>query len=282
MRDQILGQLDTADSDFILRCSVLDELDGPTCEAVSGRPDALQRLRELSATNHLLFELDPSGQRFSMQPLLAAFLTSELQARSSSEWHAVHAAASRAREEAGDLNSAVHPAKLAADDERLGRLIWSHAGELLGSGRMAVVRRWLADLGSDRLGSHASLAFAAAQVAQLTGDIAMMRHYKVAAAAACRDSGDEDLRADLLVLSALVGADGLRQMCQDCTEYLRVAPIDSPWRSVALFLGGVGLVLQGDSAAGIAELLAGQQAALALQVPHVQAHCLAAASLALP
>jgi len=138
MRDQILDRLDPADADFIVRCSVLDELDGPTCEAVSGRPDALARLRALAATNHLLIELDPSGQRFSMHPLLATFLTSELQARSSSEWHAVHAAASRVLEEAGDLNSAVHHAKLAADDERLGRLIWSNAGELLGSGRMAV------------------------------------------------------------------------------------------------------------------------------------------------
>ncbi len=281
MRDQILDQLDPADADFIVRCSVLDELDGPTCEAVSGRPDALARLRALSATNRLLIQLDPSGQRFSMHPLLATFLTSELQARSSSEWHAVHAAASRVLEEAGDLNSAVHHAKLAADDERLGRLIWSHAGELLGSGRMAVVRRWLADLGSDRLGSTAGLALAAAQVAQLTGDMAMMRHYQVAAAAACRDSGVEDLRADLLVLSALVGADGLAQMRQDCTEYLRVAPIESPWRSVAHFLDGVGLVLQGDFATGIAEMLVGEQAALALQVPHVQAQCLAAASLAL-
>lgn len=281
MRDQILDRLDPVDADFLVRCSVLDELDGPRCEAVSGRPDALLRLRELSATNHLLVELDPSGRRFSMHPLLATFLTSELQARSSSEWHAVHAAASRALEQAGDLNSAVHHAKLAADDERLGRLIWSHTGELLGSGRMAVVRRWLADLGSDRLGATASLALAAAQVAQLTGDMAMMSHYQVAAAAAGRDSGADDLRADLLVLSALVGADGLAQMYQDCTEYLRVAPIDSPWRSVAHFLSGVGLVLQGDAVHGIAELLVGEQAALALQVPHVQAQCIAAASLAL-
>ena len=68
------------DASFLLRVSVLTQLDEPTCQAVTGTSNALARLRRLADTNHLLVPVDATGDRYRMHPLLAAFLSEKLRA----------------------------------------------------------------------------------------------------------------------------------------------------------------------------------------------------------
>ena len=143
-RAEILRPLPHTDASFLLRVSVLTQLDEPTCQAVTGTSNALERLRRLADTNHLLVPVDANGDRFRMHPLLAAFLSEELRAHDPDVWHSTHATAGRALEAAGDVRAAVYHTRLSGDDDRLGALLWRQAPRLIGRAQTPVLHRWLA------------------------------------------------------------------------------------------------------------------------------------------
>jgi LuxR family maltose regulon positive regulatory protein len=126
LRHEVLEPLDDADARLLLRCSVLPEMDGPTCDAVTGTSGSLARLRRLRAATHLLAPLDVNAERFRVHPLLASFLSEELRAGDPEAWREAHVAAATPAERSGDVDTAVFHPRAAGDDEALGALIWAN------------------------------------------------------------------------------------------------------------------------------------------------------------
>ena len=205
-RAEILRPLPRTDASFLLRVSVLTQLDEPTCHAVTGTSNALERLRRLAATNHLLVPVDANGERFRMHPLLAAFLGEELRAHDPDAWHSIHATASRALEAAGDVRAAVYHARLSGDDDRLGALLWRQAARLIGRAQTPVLHRWLAAVDDHRIHTHPELALTAGYMAAQRGDSRRMSQM-VLAVESLMLAGRPDLRPDADLLRALSGWD---------------------------------------------------------------------------
>lgn len=286
IRDELYDALDRPTAEFLLRSSVLDELTGPACDAVTGSTGSLGRLRDLAESNSLVVPLDAAGERFRLHNLYADFLRAELLARSPDEFHVAHEAASRWFEAQGHDDAAVAHARLAGDDQRLGELVWARAPHLLASGRVGVLRRWLDGLDERRITSTCALAITAAYVASHVGDIPAMTRYVLAAESRCSDDrgpgagGPRDL--DVGLIKAVEAHGGIRQMLAHSSAAVEGLAPDDPWLTVAHYLRGVALHLLGRGADAAVELQTSLRLAKAFDLPVMEAHALAAqADLAL-
>ena len=67
---------------FLEQTSVLDQLDGPLCNALTGREDGAAMLQRLQDEQLFIMPLDPQGNDFRYQPLFAEYLRGRLLRRS--------------------------------------------------------------------------------------------------------------------------------------------------------------------------------------------------------
>lgn len=272
-REQILGKLARDDADFLLQVSVLHLLDAGGCDALTKSSGSLHRLRRLASVNHLLAAQDEAGDIFRVHPLLARFLSRELRETDAPRWRAAHSVASVVAEQRGDLDGAVHHAKLSADDALLGRLIWGNAGNVLGKGQWAVVNRWLSGLDEQRLRRDCRLSLSAAWVASHRGDMARMSRLALAAGDRAQEAGPH-CSAHVGLLRASIGSEGMGQIETASREFIRGEPSDDPWQTVAHYLLGVALFLRDQVEEGTAALDEGLRLAIAMDLPLMSAHCL--------
>lgn len=79
--DEVLEAHDPAMQTLMLRCSILDRLCGPLCDALLERDGSARRLRELARTNLFLVPLDDNGHWYRFHHLFATLLRAELEHR---------------------------------------------------------------------------------------------------------------------------------------------------------------------------------------------------------
>ncbi|MEV6971006.1 LuxR C-terminal-related transcriptional regulator [Hamadaea sp. NPDC051192] len=77
LRAELLGRLPAEHRDFLLRCSLLDDLDARSAEAVTGRRDAARLLDHLRREHHLLVRPAEEPERLRLRRPYAAFLRDE-------------------------------------------------------------------------------------------------------------------------------------------------------------------------------------------------------------
>lgn len=90
LRDELFGSLPEEAREFLIRAALIDDMCGPVCDAVVGRPGSLERLRDLSAQNHLIRRSDRPDECYRLHHLFSDFLRSELYARSIPEYQETH------------------------------------------------------------------------------------------------------------------------------------------------------------------------------------------------
>ena len=76
--------------EFLLKTSILSELDAPLCDTVSGRSDSNQLLRSLAAQNLFIVSTDPTRHAFRYHQLFAELLQSELRSANRAAWSEAH------------------------------------------------------------------------------------------------------------------------------------------------------------------------------------------------
>lgn len=273
LRRDVVGRLPDDDAAFLKRTAVLSSLDADSCDAVASVTGSLGRLRRLSAANHLLAAEDEAGERFRMHPLLAEVLTEQLREEDPAAWRQAHEAASSVDERRGDLDGAVHHAKLAGDDARLGDLVWSHAWTLLGRGQAATLERWLDGLDEGLLMKRGGLALSAAWAATHLGNAGVVSRLVLLA----QDSAGADsaYALDASLLGAAMGAKSLGQIEAASRAFIAGKPSTEPWQTVAHYLLGVTLFLRDEPVGSLEALSDGYRLSVALDIPLMEAHCLA-------
>ncbi len=275
LTSDIVSRLSADDAAFLLRTSVLSELDESSCDALVGSTGSLARLRRLATHDQLLVAQDEAAERFRMHPLLAEGLSERLHERHPQAWGAAHSAASRAAEHRGDLDGAVHHAKTAGDEDRIAHLVWSRAPFLLGSGQWAVLKRWLDGLDDERLVSSCGLALSAAWLASHVGDMARMNRFSLAATEAAAHQ-DPTCVLDADLLTATIGAHGLDHMETAARAFIHGKPADDPWQTLSHFLLGIGLFLRDEDEKATAALTESRRLSASFHLPVMEAHALAA------
>jgi LuxR family maltose regulon positive regulatory protein len=277
LRTQVLATLPEDHRSFLIRTSILDELDGPLCDALLQRDNSALVLADLHRTIQLLIAVDGEQPRYRCHHLLAEELSSELHTTAPGEVAALHARAAVWFDEHGDIETAIRHATASGDTGLAARIIWPAVPTCVASGTLDRLRAWLGGLNERQIAEDRWLTMAAAWAFLQQGDATAMRRWEGLAQEHAGPDWREAARVDayaatLAVLHGLVGASGIddtRDLCDRALGGLR--PHD-PFRAAAAFNKGVALSLQGDVSGAMGSLLKAEALAQALDVPALEAN----------
>ncbi len=144
--------------DFVLRCSVLDELSPTLCDAVCRIGNSRELLHQLERRNLFIQPVDGQRTLFRFHGLFRDFLGTQLAQQSAAAVPALHVAACRAYLSAGRPIPAIqHALRGGAGAEIALQLLHEHVDALLGQGRLRLVGEWLRDLPEAELARHPRL-----------------------------------------------------------------------------------------------------------------------------
>jgi LuxR family transcriptional regulator, maltose regulon positive regulatory protein len=147
--EEVLDRQPDAVREFVLDTSVLDQLTGGLCDALTGRSDGQTVLETLERENLFVVPLDDHRRWYRYHHLFADALRARLAARDADRVADLHAAASRWYAENGLLPDAVRHAIASGDDEYAAELIELTLADLRRRRQDRTLRGWLTALPDD-------------------------------------------------------------------------------------------------------------------------------------
>lgn len=242
LRREVLDLLDDGTIEFLTRASVLDELTGSLCDAVTERSYSLRALERLDRANAFLVPLDARRRRYRFHVQFRDLLRDELNRREPETVPALHRRAGAWYEQHGRRDQAIKHAIAGGDTEVGARLVWSETGACIGRGRSASLRDTLNALTDEQIASHPLLALAAAAVEVAEGHAEDAANWLWLTEHSAGDAGVVPGGAHdphVALLRALLGEDGLARVEADVGRSLEVDEDRSPWRALGGFYAGV-------------------------------------------
>jgi len=277
LRTQVLATLSDDHRQFLTSSSMLDELNGPLCDAVLQREDSAAVLADLHRRIQLVIATDSTGQRYRYHHLLAEQLVADLLTYDAASVQGLHERASGWFATHGHVDAAVRHATASGNTELVASIVWPAVPGCVASGNIDRLRTWLADLTDDQVAGDRWLSLAATCSALQQGDAASMtRWIRVSEGYAGHDWRERALSdpysATLAALHAVVGTGGLDGIRDLCDRALQGLEPDSQFRAAAAFNRGVVLTLQRDIPAALDSLIEAESLGDSLGVPVVHAN----------
>jgi LuxR family maltose regulon positive regulatory protein len=145
---------------FLLETSVLAQLSGPLCDAITGRSDGQEMLERLERANLFLVPLDEERHWYRYHHLFADLLFARLQSADHKRVPELHRKATAWYEEYELISDAVRHALAAGEAVWAARLVEQHVEQVLRRGAGETLRGWLAALPREVVRSRPRLALA--------------------------------------------------------------------------------------------------------------------------
>jgi len=127
LADELLRRAPKDVSEFLLRTSVADVLDAELCDALSGRSDSADVLRQMEADLKFVMATGPGRDTWRYHPLLAEMLRSELQAHRPGEVQELNRLAAMILQARGEIAGAARCLLAAGDTDRAFSLVFNAA-----------------------------------------------------------------------------------------------------------------------------------------------------------
>jgi LuxR family maltose regulon positive regulatory protein len=147
--DDVLNSQPSDVRAFLLETSLLRELSGPLCDAVTGRPGGQQMLESLERSNLFLLPLDDERRWFRYHHLFADALQAQLLSSEPDRPARLHRAAAQWYADQGRLADAVGHAFAGGDDELSADLVELALADLRRRRQDRTLREWLVALPDD-------------------------------------------------------------------------------------------------------------------------------------
>src|SRR6266508_1726576 len=160
LTEEVLEQQPDDVRSFLLETSILEQLSGPLCDALTGRHDGQEVLEYLERANLFLVPLDEERHWYRYHHLFADLLLARLQSIDPQRVPELHRKAAAWYEEYGLISDAVRHALTAGEAVWAARLVEQHSEEILRRGEGETLRGWLAALPQDVVRSRPRLALA--------------------------------------------------------------------------------------------------------------------------
>lgn len=156
LAEDVLGRQPPDVREFLLRTSILRQLDAPLCQALLPRTDCTRMLQRLNASSLFLLPVQTEGQEpsYRYHSLFANFLQAQLAREHPRELPRLHLAACAWYESAGRPVPAIDHALEGRDFPRALSLLERNAQRFLEQGRMRLLARWLSLIPEAMLGEH--------------------------------------------------------------------------------------------------------------------------------
>lgn len=149
--DEVLSQQPEPTRRFLLETSILKQLCGPLCDAVTGGADGADMLATLERRNLFIVPLDSERRWYRYHRLFAEVLQQRLHAISGNQIAGLHRRASQWLAEQGHSVEAVRHAMAAGDDALAADLVAQAAEPLLMRSETATLLHWIEQLPEERM-----------------------------------------------------------------------------------------------------------------------------------
>ena len=147
--EEVLGGQPDEVREFLLDTSVLDQMTGALCDALTGRGDGQGMLETLERGNLFVVPLDDERRWYRYHHLFADALRARLAAGYADRVSELHAAASRWLAENGLLSDAVRHAIVSGDHEHAADLVELSLADMRRRRQDRILRDWLVALPDD-------------------------------------------------------------------------------------------------------------------------------------
>ena len=258
--EEVLNRQDDQTRLFLLRTSILGELTGPLCDALTGRADSAAALVRLEHANLLVTPLDEERRWYRYHHLFAECLRGRLEAEEPESIPELYRRASQWYGEQGLVDEAIGYLLSAQDFEAAARLVEDHGPHLLEQGRIVVLLSWANRLPEALVHSRPRLGVLVGRALALGGQLEAAESYLQSAEGALGDAAQLDaeiLRGQSAAVRASIATQ--RADAPRTIEYARQAisrlPRSEPFlRSLAALNLGDAHLLTGDVAPASAAL----------------------------
>jgi LuxR family maltose regulon positive regulatory protein len=271
LRDHLLTNLTGTEQQFLMRSSILKRMSGPLCDAVLGTTGSEETLARLAVGNMLLVRVEGEPHWYRLHQLFAEALRSELARLQPEVVRQVHSRASAWLEANGHMHEAIEHGIAAGETARTARLIWDQVGELLPSGGLRNVERWLDSFTTRQVAAQAKLALTAAWCSLYRGRPA--EHWVNAAEHGLYEIGQpresESVAGATALLHAMLAPHSIAQMADDARLAMRLQEPDDIWRCTAMLLDALGAHLSNHVVEAQAKYREVGELALAFNAPAV-------------
>jgi LuxR family maltose regulon positive regulatory protein len=249
LAEEVLAQQSPEIRNFLCQTSILGRLSAPLCDAVTGRRDSKELLRQVEQANLFLVPLDDQRQWYRYHHLFADFLRTELDAdtqaalhRKASHWLAAHDL----------LPEAVEHAVASGDSDESARVVALASAEAFRAASLVTLEGWLDALPDEVVRGHCDLATFRGFVLFFTGRTTESAAYAEAAGRSLSLDASPSSRGRLLSLKAhhamctnrLAATIRLSEDALDCLD-----AGDAVFRNLTLNVLGQVLEMRGDVAA---------------------------------
>jgi LuxR family transcriptional regulator, maltose regulon positive regulatory protein len=191
LTEEVLAHQSEQVRGFLLETSVLDQLCGPLCDAVTGQPGSQALLETLERANLFLVALDEVRGWWRYHHLFADLLRVRLAQERPGRVPELHRAAAAWHEQHGLADDAVRHALAAGDVDWAARLIEQHVEMLIRRSEGETLRRWLSALPASSVRTRARLGLAQAVSALVRGQVEEVEPLLDDAERAFAATGDE-------------------------------------------------------------------------------------------
>ena len=248
---ELMSRLTPAQTNFLLRTSVLDRLNGPLCDAVAGVSGAAHMLEDLVSRNMLVLPLDRHREWYRYHHLLREHLLAELRIRATDDVPELHARAAAWYEANRMPEEAIEHAMAACDSSRVAALILELMSPVWASGRVDTVLRWIQWLERHPSAIHYSAVMAhGALIHALLGRATDAERWAEVAERlpppAMRLPDGSSVAGTLAYLRANLAREGMAEMRRDTRSACDELAPGSPFRTSMTYVEGVSHLLEGD------------------------------------
>jgi LuxR family transcriptional regulator, maltose regulon positive regulatory protein len=250
--EEVLNRQTEEIRSFLLRTSVLSELSGPLCDAVTGRHDSAAVLVGLEHANLLVTPLDDERRWYRYHHLFGECLRDRLDVEEPDTISELHRRASQWYEQQGLVDEAISHRLTARDFEGTARLFEEHGPRMLEQGRIVVVLNWASRLPEALVRARTRLSVLVGRALTLGGQLEAAESYLQFAQGVLADApqpDSESLLGQIAATRASIAAQ--RADSRRTIEYARQAishlPTTEPFvRSLAAFNLGDAHLSTGD------------------------------------
>lgn len=203
LTDEVLKRQPPEVQTFLLQTSILSQLNGALCDAVTGRQESATLLESFLAANLFLVPLDDEGHWYRYHHLFAELLGAQLRRTEPEETSELHSRASRWFETEGMAAEAIEHAIAAGDFDRLIELLEAHLWRLLNQGHVRRIEAWIEGIPGERRVHSPRVSLDLAWMYLLRGNFEMVvPHWQQAATALEGMPEETALQAESLALEA--------------------------------------------------------------------------------
>lgn len=162
---------------FILQTSILNQLNGALCEAVTGQTGGQEMLEKLEKANMFLIPLDDNRVWFRYHHLFKDVMANRLQRVSPEQIPELHLRAARWLQQNKLFTEAITHALFAKDYRLAAEIVESQALTVLKTGSITTLLGWLNQVPLEIINQRPKLGIASAWVYLLTGRLELIESY---------------------------------------------------------------------------------------------------------